>query len=260
MSDVIARLAGVLDVAATNASALAELAELSQGSLTDAYAIGRELIRRRERRGERLSGIKLGFTSVAKMRQMGVHELIYGWLTDGMRIADGGTVELGGFIHPRIEPEVAFLLGAPLDVGASEAEVRAALVGVAPAMEIIDSRYAGFRFSLPAVIADNASSAGYVIGPWQQPAGLDLANLGVLLEVDGRVAQTGSTAAILGHPERSLTAAVRLASTAGVALRPGWVVLAGAATAAIPLPAGAHVRTSVTGLGQVSVTTFGGSA
>jgi 2-oxo-3-hexenedioate decarboxylase len=260
MSDAITRLAGVLDDAATKASAISQLTELQDGSLTDAYAIGRELVRRRENRGERVSGIKLGFTSVAKMRQMGVHELIYGWLTDGMRIADGGAADLGRFIHPRIEPEVAFLLGAGLHADASEADVRAAVVGIAPAMEIIDSRYDGFHFSLPAVIADNASSAGYVIGPWREPAGLDLGNLGVLMDVDGRVAQTGSTAAILGHPARSLAAAVRLAAAAGVSLRPGWVVLAGAATAAIPLPAAAHVRTSVTGLGQVSLSTTGGPA
>ncbi|MDR3079763.1 MAG: fumarylacetoacetate hydrolase family protein [Streptomyces sp.] len=212
----------------------------------DAYAVQQAVIARKVARGERITGFKLGFTSTAKMRQMGVSDLIHGRITDAMEVADGARYDTSGLIHPRVEPEVAFLLGAVLRPGGDPA---AAVAAVAPALEVIDSRYDGFVFSLPEVIADNTSAAGYVVGPWSAPT--DLANLGVLLELDGRLAQSGSTAAILGHPLRALAAAARLAGE----LPPGTVILAGAATAAVPLPPGTHVRAAVAGLGTVSFTT-----
>lgn len=206
-----------------------------------AYQIQRELVDRRVKRGERPVGLKMGLTSRAKQAQVGVDDVIWGRLTDAMRVADGGTVELSRLIHPRIEPEVAFRLGEGGEVTA-----------VAPALEVIDSRYADFRFTLPDVIADNTSAAGFVVGPWS-PAPENLDNLGVLLEVDGRVVQTGSTAAILGDPRRALARGLALAGRAGLLPEPGWVFLAGAATAAVPLAAGAYVRAMVEGLGTVSV-------
>ncbi|MFI6523375.1 2-keto-4-pentenoate hydratase [Streptomyces uncialis] len=241
----IMTLAESLDTAALDARPLPG----GGSGLTDtaeAYAVQDALIARRLARGERLTGVKLGFTSIAKMRQMGVDDLIHGRITDRMEIPDGGLHDISGLIHPRVEPEVAFLLGATLRPGGDPA---AAVAAVAPALEIIDSRYDGFRFSLPEVIADNTSAAGYVVGPWSAPR--DLANLGVLLELDGRPAQTGSTAAILGHPLRALAAAARLTGP----LEAGTVILAGAATAAVPLPPGTHVRSTVAGLGTVQFTT-----
>ncbi|MEO3973483.1 fumarylacetoacetate hydrolase family protein [Streptomyces sp. CAU 1734] len=248
----IATLAHSLDTAALEArplpgggSGLTETAE--------AYAVQDALLARRLARGERLTGVKLGFTSLAKMRQMGVSDLIHGRLTDRMEIADGGVYDLSGLIHPRVEPEVAFLLGATLRPGGDPA---AAVAAVAPALEIIDSRYDGFRFSLPEVIADNTSAAAYAVGPWRGPGAPDgLDNLGVLLELDGRPVQTGSTAAILGHPLRALAAAARLAGP----LEAGTVILAGAATAAVPLPPGTHVRATIGGLGAVRFTTGEGA-
>ncbi|MFD7966381.1 2-keto-4-pentenoate hydratase [Streptomyces zaomyceticus] len=212
----------------------------------EAYAVQEALVARRLARGERLTGFKLGFTSVVKMRQMGVSDLIHGRLTDRMEIPDGGRFDISRLIHPRVEPEVAFLLGDTLRPGG---DLMAVVAAVAPALEVIDSRYDGFRFSLPEVIADNTSAAGYAVGPWSAPG--DLGNLGVLLELDGRPAETGSTAAILGHPLRALAAAARLAGT----LEAGTVILAGAATAAVPLPPGTHVRATVSGLGTVRFTT-----
>ncbi|SDJ42576.1 2-keto-4-pentenoate hydratase [Streptomyces indicus] len=217
--------------------------------LTDtvqAYAVQEALIERRLARGERLTGFKLGFTSLAKMRQMGVHDLIHGRLTHRMEIRDSGSYDASGLIHPRVEPEVAFLLGDTLRPGG---DPLAAVAAVAPALEVIDSRYDGFRFSLPEVIADNTSAAAYAVGPWTAPGDLD--NLGVLLELDGRVVQSGSSAAILGHPLRALAAAARLAGT----LEAGTVILAGAATAAVPLKPGTCVRATVETLGTVQFTT-----
>ncbi|MFG2044065.1 2-keto-4-pentenoate hydratase [Dactylosporangium sp. NPDC048998] len=234
-------LAEQLDQAERTRTAIAQVVSQSGADADEAYRIQEALVARRVSRGERLVGIKLGLTSRAKMAQVGVDQVIWGRLTDAMRIDDGGAVDTDRYIHPRVEPEVAFRLDA---TGAATA--------VAPALELIDSRYADFKFTLPDVIADNTSAAGFVIGEWQPlPAGLD--NLGVLLEVDGRVAQIGSTAAILGDPRRAVTAAATLASSAGVPLEDGWVLLAGAATAAVPLARGAHVRAVVEGLGTASL-------
>ncbi|MFF2307836.1 2-keto-4-pentenoate hydratase [Streptomyces sp. NPDC058128] len=241
----ITALAEALDTAAREGRPLAGGGSGPKDT-DEAYAVQEALVARRLARGERLTGFKLGFTSRAKMRQMGVSDLIHGRLTDRMAIPDGGRVDTTALIHPRVEPEVAFLLGDTLRPGG---DPLAAVAAVAPALEVIDSRYHGFRFSLPEVIADNTSAAGYAVGPWSAPGDLD--NLGVLLEVDGRLAETGSTAAILGSPLRALAAAARLAG----ALEPGTVVLAGAATAAVPLPPGTHVRATVAGLGTVHLTT-----
>ncbi|WBB54617.1 fumarylacetoacetate hydrolase family protein [Verrucosispora sp. WMMD573] len=248
----IAGIAETLGTAADTATATAQLAVETGLDVDAAYAVQTALVQRRLDRGERLVGLKMGLTSKAKMAQVGVDEVIWGRLTDAMRVSDGGTVDVAQFIHPRVEPEVAFLLDRLPETGEPVGDFTDAVRAVAPAIELIDSRYANFTFSLPDVIADNTSAGAFVIGPWSPvPDGLD--NLGVLLEVDGRVAQVGSTAAILGDPRRALDEGIRLAGRHGVRLREGWVFLAGAATAAVPLRAGAHVRAVVEKLGTASL-------
>ncbi len=233
MIDIIAAR---LDEAAVTRTALAQFGADAGLDVATAYQVQDALVARRVGRGEAVVGVKLGLTSRAKMTQMGVDEVIWGRLTDAMHICDGGTVDLSGHIHPKVEPEVAFLVEG------------GAIAAVAPAVELIDSRYRDFRFTLAEVIADNTSASGFVVGPWQ-PVPDNVDNLGVLLEVDGRVAQVGSTAAILGDPRRALPEAARLAGE----LSDGWVLLAGAATAAVPLTPGAHVRVTVEQLGTVSL-------
>lgn len=241
-------LAARLDEAARSASPVAPLTDSGQLDVAAAYRVQQELVDRRMRRGEHLVGLKMGLTSRAKMAQMGVDQAIWGRLTDAMRAADGARLDTGRLIHPRVEPEVAFrLTGRP-------GPFAVAVSAVAPALEVIDSRYADFRFTLPDVIADNTSAAAFVVGPWR-PVPDEVDNLGVLLEVDGRVVQVGSTAAILGDPRRALEQGLALAAAAGVRPREDWVFLAGAATAAVPLPAGTYVRAVVQGLGTASLST-----
>lgn len=251
-AEEIGRLAAIVDEAARTATAIPQLTKSEDLSAERAYAVQKASVERRLLRGETRVGVKMGLTSRAKMLQVGVDEVIWGRLTDAMRLEEGGSVALGRYVHPRIEPEVAFLLKAPLSGEVSPVEAMAAVAAVAPAMELIDSRYRDFKFALADVIADNASSSGYVLGSWCDPA-TDIGNLGMILEVDGRARQIGSSAAILGHPVRSLVAAARMAARAGEALQPGWIVLAGAATEACPLAAGMHVRTEVERLGSVSI-------
>jgi 2-oxo-3-hexenedioate decarboxylase len=240
-------LADALEAAERDVRPIPRLTDSADLDVPTAYAVQHAVIERRRARGERLAGVKMGFTSRAKMLQMGVDDVIWGLLTDAM--AAGPDVDAARLIHPRIEPEIVFLIGREVR---SPAEADAAVDAVAVGYEILDSRYEGFSFTLPDVVADNASAARFGVGPWHRPR--DVSNVGLLLEIDGRPAQTGSSAAILGDPVRSLRAAARLAAASGITLEPGWVVLAGAATAAVPLAAGAHVRVTGAGLGAVEVT------
>ncbi|MEW2145570.1 fumarylacetoacetate hydrolase family protein [Micromonospora vinacea] len=248
----IAGIAEKLGAAADTATAIPQLAAETGLDVDTAYAVQAALLQRRLNAGERLVGLKMGLTSRAKMAQVGVDEVIWGRLTNTMRVPDGGAVDPAAYIHPRVEPEVAFLLDRLPEPGEPVGDFATAVRAVAPAIELIDSRYADFRFSLPDVIADNTSAAAFVIGPWS-PVPVGLGNLGVLLEVDGRVTQVGSTAAILGDPRRALDEGIRLAGRHGVRLESGWVFLAGAATAAVPLRPGAHVRAVVEKLGTASL-------
>lgn len=247
----IAALAKALDGAALKGRAIAQLSDRHRLTPEDGYAVQAASIARRLARGEKRIGVKMGFTSRAKMVQMGIDDMIWGRLTDGMIVEDGGEISLGGYVHPRAEPEIAFLLKKGLAAPATAAEALAAVEAVAPAIEIIDSRYRNFRFSLADVVADNCSSSGIVVGAWRSPE-RDLTNLGMILEVDGRPRQIGSSAAILGDPVRSLVAAARLSSAAGEPLQAGWIVMAGGATAAETLSPGDWVRNTVRHLGAAA--------
>lgn len=251
----IQRIAKRLDDAARHAEATPQLTGEDALTLEEAYAVQRLLIELRLGRGARQVGMKMGFTSRAKMAQMGVSDLIWGRLTDDMLIEEGGSIDLSRYVHPRVEPEICFLLGKRLHGDVTPLQALAAVEAVAPALEVIDSRYRDFKFSLPDVVADNASSSGFVVGQWQRPD-LDLSNLGLLMSIDGRTVESGSTAAILGSPVRALVAAARLAAQQGEALEPGSLVMAGAATAAVALRPGTAVRCEFQSLGSVAFNTL----
>lgn len=242
----IPAIAERLDDAARTATATHQLSEPL--TLDEAYAIQKASMERRYARGERRIGIKMGLTSRAKMAQMGVHEVVWGRLTDRMLVDDGGTIDHGAFVHPRAEPEIAFLLARPLSGRLTPMAALAAVEAIAPALEIIDSRYENFKFSLTDTIADNSSSSAFVVGSWGDPR-TDFSNLGIVLALDGTPKQIGSTAAILGHPIRSLLAAARVAEAAGEPLQAGDIIMAGGATAAEALSPGQHVRVDMEKLG-----------
>ena len=245
----VEELAEQLDAAARDAREVAQIDPEGHLSLQDAYAIQRASIQRRVSRGARRVGVKMGFTSRAKMVQMGVSDVIWGRLTGDMLIEEGMAASFARFVHPRVEPEIAFVLKKPLPGHVTAAEALASVEAVAPALEIIDSRYRDFKFTLPDVIADNASSSGFVVGPWSDPRE-DFSNLGLTMSIDGRVVQVGSTAAILGHPLRSLVAAARLSDAAGEPLQAGWVVMAGGATPAEWVKPGQYVSIEMERLGS----------
>jgi 2-oxo-3-hexenedioate decarboxylase len=240
-------IAELVDNAARNATEIPQLSEPI--TLEEAYAIQKQSLGRRYARGERQVGIKMGFTSRAKMVQMGVHDMIWGRLTDAMIVEDGGSTSVKRYVHPRIEPEIAFLLKRELVGTVTPMQALSAVEAVAPAVEIIDSRYQAFKFSLTDVVADNSSSSGFVIGPYHSPD-LDCSNLGIVVSFNGQPVLVGSTAAILGNPLRSLVAAARFAAEAKEPLQPGWIVMAGGASHAEALKPGLWVECEVQHLGR----------
>lgn len=247
-------IAKIVDDAAKHASAIEQLSNQGHNlTLAQAYQVQEASLARRLQRGEKQIGIKMGFTSRAKMIQMGVDDMIWGPLTDDMFIEEGGTTQFERYIHPRVEPEIAFLLKKPLSGQITLSEAIAATEAVAPALEIIDSRYDNFKFSLEDVVADNCSSTGFVVGAWQS-AETDLSNLGMVMEFNGDAVQIGSSAGILGNPWRSLAAAARVAGEVGKTLEAGSIVLAGASTAAEALRPGVHVRLNCQKLGIAEFT------
>ncbi|WP_280462521.1 2-keto-4-pentenoate hydratase [Nocardia carnea] len=218
-----------------------------------AYLVQEALVGLRTMRGETVVGVKLGFTSKAKMAQMGVSDVIVGRITDAMQVADGGETDLRGYIHPKVEPEVAYRIGRDItlaDLDDPDTDIVACADAIAPALEIIDSRYRDFRFTYADVVADNTSAAGFAVGTWRPMR--EAADRAVRLRV-GDEQTTGTTAAILGDPQAALHALLGMCRRRRIPLHAGYVVLAGAATAAMPLTE-ATVECEIAGIGTVSLT------
>lgn len=247
-------IAKALDQAASNAQPVAQMAAKNNISLDDAYKIQRESIALRVQRGEIITGFKLGFTSKAKMEQMGVHDLIWGILTDTMIIEHNETVNIDRWIHPRAEPEIAFRVSKDITQALTLEQLPEYIDAMAPALEIIDSRYENFKFSLEDVVADNCSSTGYVISDWQE---LDtaIANLTMELIINNEVVEKATSAAILDNPLQSVVELSRLAGEAGVTIQKGHVILAGAATAAKFIAKDQTITAKVENVGEVTFKT-----
>lgn len=243
-----------LDKAAAQATAIPQISLTEKFNEEQAYQVQALSMEARYKRGDHFVGLKLGFTSYAKMKQMGVHDMIWGRLTDSMLYHTGDELELSGFIHPRAEPEICFLVKKDIDREISLDEIGEYIEAVAPAIEIIDSRYENFKFSLEDVIADNCSSTAFVVGAWQN-INQDIGDLKMDLIINKEVVESGSSKAILGNPWLSVTNASRLAAKYGQKFPAGSYLMAGAATSAVFLEADQDVRVKVAQLGSVSLKT-----
>ena len=223
-------------------------------TLEDAYEIQLLQVRRWLSAGARIKGHKVGLTSAAMQRQLGVHQPDYGHLLDSMFWLEHEPIPAARFLQPRVEPEIAFVLDKALrGPGVTAADAIGAAGYVLPALELIDSRIRDWRIGLLDTIADNASSAGVILGSSPVPlAAVDLRLAGCNLHKNGELAGTGAGGAVLGSP---LTALVWLANTLGergVVLEPGQVILPGSVTAAIPVGPGDTVTATFAGLGSVT--------
>lgn len=224
--------------------------------LAAAYRVQARNIARRTDGGHPRVGVKLGLTSRAKQQQMGVAAPLTGILTADMTLGAGAPVPTAELIHARVEPEIAFVLAADLvGPGITADDARAAVASVHAALEIIDSRYRDFDFRLPDVVADNASSARYVLSSAAlAPHEIDVTSEPVALVIDGETVATATGAATMGDPYVALALAANDLATRGDRLRAGEVVLSGALTDARPLLAGTVAEARFATLGTISVT------
>lgn len=254
--DVIAKLAAHLENAELKKQAVAKITDdYPDMDWQDAYAIQYAIRKRKLARGTKLAGLKMGLTSYAKMKQMGVETPVFGFLTDYGSYADGAEIDTAHFIHPRIEGEIAVMTRATLKgPGCHIGAVLAAIDFVMPAIEIIDSRYENFRFDLKSVIADNTSAAGFVSGSnMHRVDELDLPTVGVVLEKNGEIVELGAGAAVLGHPAASVAMLANMLAERGEEIPAGTFIMTGGITAAVAVEKGDNINMRCQHLGSVSM-------
>jgi 2-oxo-3-hexenedioate decarboxylase len=221
----------------------------------DAYAIQEAIKQRKLARGSRVVGFKAGLTSHAKMRQMGVSTPCFGFLVDDYAVPEGGEIDTSALIHPKVEPEIAFVTKASLKgPGCHIGTVLAATDFVIPAIEVIDSRYRDFKFDLKSVIADNCSSSRFVVGGCiAPPQAFDLRTIGVVLEKNGEPVAFGAGAAVLGHPASAIAMLANELGRRGEEIPAGSLILSGGITEAVSVQKGDAITLRVQHLGSVGV-------
>ena len=222
--------------------------------IAGAYAVQEINTRFWQAEGRRIVGRKAGLTAKAVQTQLGVDQPDFGALFDDMRVADGGHLDPAKCLQPKAEAEIAFVLGADLPSADTTPEaVAAAVASVHAAIEIVDSRIADWKITFADTVADNGSSAFFVLAGEGKPlAGTDLYTAGMVMEINGAIASLGVGAAALGHPLNAAAWLARTLAARGEPLRTGDVVLAGALGPMVALTPGDHVRAVVGGLGACS--------
>jgi 2-keto-4-pentenoate hydratase len=232
-----------------------------------AYRVQNALTAARKAAGARVVGRKVGLTSPVVQHQLGVDQPDFGVLFDDMLVPSGGEADSGRLIAPKAEAEIAFVLSADMDgfaagvspdatISAADRAAAAAAVDYAvAALEIVDSRVAGWDITITDTVADNASSALYVLGDKRVPLG-EFAPAEVImnLEKNGAPASSGNGAACLGDPLNALVWLARTAASFGAPLRAGDVVLSGALGVMVTAEAGTEIVAELSALGRVSVT------
>ncbi len=252
----IAQLAEHLDNCQRNAQDTPKITDAHPDmDWDDAYAIQDAILARHLGRGARVIGLKAGLTSHAKMKQMGVETPVFGFLVDEYSVLEGAEVKVSELIHPKVEPEIAFVLKHALrGPGCHIGAVLAATDFVMPGIEVIDSRYRDFKFDLKSVVADNTSASRFVVGGQPlRPNELDLRTVGVVLEKNGEPVALGAGAAVLGHPAAAIAMLANHLGARGQEIPAGSLILSGGITEAVPVAAGDNVCLRVQGMGSVSL-------
>jgi 2-keto-4-pentenoate hydratase len=253
--DLVDALAGELAEAGERVRPVAPLTGRVPGlDLPGAYAVQDALVARWTAAGHRIVGHKVGLTSAAMQAQLGVGQPDSGVLLDRMVLADGAVIDTGRLIAPRVEAEIAFVLGAPVPATATREQAAAAISGVAVALEVIDSRILDWRIGVCDTVADNASSAYAVLGwPVRTTDAGDLRTLGLTLHRQGQLVATGAGAAVLGDPVLALIWLARRLAEHGRQLQGGHIVLPGAVHASLPITAGDVITATGAALGTVTL-------
>ena len=221
-----------------------------------AYAVQTINTRFWEAQGRRIVGRKAGLTAKAVQEQLGVDQPDFGVLFDDMRVADGGTLSADKCIQPKAEAEIVFVLSADLpSPDTTPEDVAAAVATVHAAIEIVDSRIADWKIAFADTVADNGSSAFFVLSEQGLPlAGLDLEGAAMEMTFDGAVVSTGIGAAALGNPLNAAAWLARTLAARGEPLKAGDVLLAGALGPMVSLQPGNVVCTKIAGIGECSFT------
>jgi 2-keto-4-pentenoate hydratase len=236
------------------------IAPLTDGNPTidvvDAYEIQLINIRQRVAEGARVVGHKVGLSSKAMQQMMGVDEPDYGHLLDEMQAFEDTPVKAGSYLYPRVEVEVGFVLAEDLPgAECTEDDVLAATAAFAPSIELIDTRITDWKIKLCDTIADNASSAGFVLGAERvAPKNVDIKSIDAVLTRNGEVVANGRSDAVLGNPVTAVAWLARKVESFGVRLRKGDIVLPGSCTRAIDARPGDHFVAEFDGLGSVRLT------
>ncbi|MBQ0797767.1 MAG: 2-oxo-3-hexenedioate decarboxylase [Porticoccaceae bacterium] len=252
----IAEVAELLENAELNAQDVVKVTDkYPDMSFSEALDVQWAIRARKEARGTRIVGMKMGLTSWAKMAQMGVDKPCYGFLADYFSVPQGGEIKMEELIHPKVEAEIAFMMDKELSgPGCHVGDVLAATDFIVPAVEIIDSRYENFKFDLPSVIADNSSSCRFVIGGRPLPVdSIDMRTTGVVMEKNGAVVELGAGAAVLGNPAASVAMLVNMLAERGEVLPAGSFVMTGGITAAVAVEAGDSIVVRYQHLGDVTM-------
>lgn len=221
-----------------------------------AYAVQEINTRFWQDQGRRIVGRKIGLTAKAVQAQLGVDQPDYGVLFADMEILDGGTLPVDAVLQPKAEAEIAFVLKADISDPEADAEtVRAAVGHIVPAIEIVDSRIADWKISFADTVADNGSSAFFVLGgPEHAIDAVDLYSCGMVMTVNGAIVSVGAGAACLGHPLNAAAWLARVMAARGTPLRKGDIMLTGALGPMAALAPGDHVDVTIGGIGQCRFT------
>jgi len=252
--------AGLLWAAERDLAPVDPLTETFPGiDAVDAYEIQLINIRRKIAAGARVRGHKVGLSSPVMQQMMGVDEPDYGHLLDSMVLRGAAPIPAGRYCYPRIEVEIGYVLGSALPgADCTEEDVLAATEYIVPSLELIDSRITNWQIKLPDTIADNASSAGVILGEARRtPAelaerGVDLANIDAVLYCGDQEVARGNTSAVLGNPTWCVAWLARKVASFGVKLEAGHLIIPGSCTRAIDAKPGTAFRAEFAGLGTVT--------
>jgi 2-keto-4-pentenoate hydratase len=230
----------------------------SRATLTpeDAYAIQLANVARRQAAGEKVVGKKIGLTALAMQKMLGVDQPDFGHLFENMRIEDGAECKIGELIQPRVEAEIGIILGRSLrGPGLTDLDVLNATAALVPTLEIVDSRIENWKIKFVDTVADNGSSARFVVGTKRTPpVGIDTRTVGTVFEKNGELVGTGAGAAVLGaNPFRAVAWLANTLAGAGLELNAGDVIMPGALCAMVPVLPGDVASADFGPLGTVSV-------
>lgn len=219
----------------------------------EAYVIQEEVIKIYEENGHKVLAPKMGLTSKAKWEQMGVDSPCYGYIFESS-LEEGDTIKMSDYIHPKVEPEIGIVLKN--DIGGSDLTVEDVLANidyVFSCVEVIDSRYENFNFTLVDVIADNTSAAGAVFSKEKYTDEIDLAAEKVTLKINGEVQEEGDGTAVLGHPAEAIVSLAKLLDEKGQVVKAGQPIMTGGMTGAVLINEGDLVEVTYSNLEAITI-------